>query len=124
MIDQYVQYFSKTHNLILAVVLAIEAFRYYLYGKQFIVRCDHKPLVSLFKQNKLSSRLLRWKLALSEADFVIQYIPGKTNVVADFLSRIKINNENPQHESLHEFYDSQLKTVEELVRETNDSIIL
>lgn len=68
--------------------MAIEQFAHYIWGKTFVVHTDHEALTYLFSQNKVGSRLLRWKLMLSEYDFEILYRKGKNNVVSDCLSRI------------------------------------
>lgn len=103
--DRPIEYFSKslnaaqinyatTHKELLAIVLAIERFRHYIWGRHFVVYTDHEALTYLFNQNKPGSRLLRWKLLLSEFDFDIIHRPGKSNVVSDCLSRIQLPNEN------------------------------
>lgn len=97
--DRPIEYFSKslnhaqinyatTHKELLAIVLAIERFQHYIWGKHFVVYTDHEALTYLFNQSKPGSRLLRWKLLLSEYDFDIIHRPGKNNVVSDCLSRI------------------------------------
>lgn len=43
----------------------------------------------MFSQNKVGSRLLRWKLLLAEYDFDIIHRKGSQNVVSDCLSRIE-----------------------------------
>jgi len=53
---------------------------------------DHKPLVTLCGENKpipqmASSRIKRWSLLLAAYDYTIQYLPGKDNHCADYLSR-------------------------------------
>lgn len=71
--DRPIQYFSKTfkaeqlnyaavHKELLAIVMSIEHFKYYPFGRQFIVRTDSRPLTSIFRQTKLNSRFLRYKL--------------------------------------------------------------
>lgn len=133
--DRPIQYFSKTlgpaqinyatiHKELLSIIMAIEQFRHYLYGRPFVVITDHKPLTSLFKQSKLSSRLLRWKLILSEYDFKIMHLPGKQNHVADCLSRIRIPNDGENSENQIEMYDIQPKSIEELVTETDSAMVL
>lgn len=103
--DRPIEYFSKslnaaqinyatTHKELLAIVLAIERFRHYIWGKHFVVYTDHEALTYLFNQNKPGSRLIRWKLLLSEFDFDIIHRPGKSNVVSDCLSRIQQPNDN------------------------------
>lgn len=82
------QNYSTTHKELLAIVMAIEQFAHYIWGKSFVVHTDHEALTYLFSQNKVGSRLLRWKLMLSEYDFEILYRKGKNNVVSDCLSRI------------------------------------
>lgn len=73
---------------LIAIHWAIEYFRPYLYGRRFKVRTDHRPLVYLFGMKKPTSRLTRIRLDLEEFDFDIEFVPGKTNVGADALSRI------------------------------------
>lgn len=76
---------------LLAIVWGIKHFRPYLYGRKFIICTDHKPLLYLFGMTNPSSRLTKFRLILEEYDFEVQYIKGKSNIVADALSRIKIN---------------------------------
>lgn len=76
---------------LLAIYFAIKQFRPYVYGTHFTVKSDHRPLVYLFNMKDPSSKLSRIRLELSEYNFTIQYIKGKTNVGADALSRITID---------------------------------
>ena len=71
----------------LAIIWAIETFRYYLFGNSFSVETDHNPLVWLNQVKTKSQRLLRWSLALQPYDFAIRYRKGSSNN-ADALSRI------------------------------------
>ncbi|XP_058217364.1 uncharacterized protein LOC131328436 [Rhododendron vialii] len=61
--------------------------RYYLWGEQFKVFTDHKSLKYLFTQKELNLRQCRWMEYLEDYKFTLQYHPGKTNVVANALSR-------------------------------------
>jgi hypothetical protein len=45
---------------LLAVVMAIKAFDYYLFGCHFFLETDHKALIYVFTQPHLSPRQLRW----------------------------------------------------------------
>lgn len=77
---------------LLAVHFAITSLRPYIYGRKFTVRTDHKPLIYLYSLKNPSSKLTRIRLDLEEYDFSIEHIPGKTNVVADALSRISLED--------------------------------
>lgn len=76
---------------LLAIFYAIMHFKPYIYGTNFLVRTDHKPLIYLFTLKNPSQRLLRIRLELEEYTFDIEYIKGKTNVVADALSRMSLD---------------------------------
>ena len=70
-----------------AIVLALKVWRHYLYGEQFEVFSDHKSLKYIFIQRDLNTRQRKWMEYLEDYDFTLHYHPGKTNVVADALSR-------------------------------------
>lgn len=76
---------------LLAIFYAIMHFKPYLYGTNFLVKTDHKPLVYLFSLKNPSQRLLRIRLELEEYKFDIEYIKGSQNVVADALSRMSFD---------------------------------
>lgn len=56
---------------------------------KFIVQSDHKSLIPIIndKESKLSARWNRRLMFISEFDCTTEYIPGKDNKTADFLSR-------------------------------------
>lgn len=71
----------------LALVHALKIWRHYLMGRPFKVKTDNWALKYLKTQSTLSSRQARWLYLLEEFDFELEHIPGRTNVVADALSR-------------------------------------
>ena len=71
-----------------AIHWAINYFKAYLYGRKFIVKTDHRPLVFLFGMKDPTSKLTKMRLDFGEYDFSIEYVEGRANVGADALSRI------------------------------------
>lgn len=86
--------YSTIEKELLAIVWATAQFRHYLYGRKFVIKTDHRPLVWLQNLREPNSKLQRWKIKLEEYNFNIEYIQGKENKVADALSRIKLNEIN------------------------------
>ena len=77
-----------THDLeLVAVVFALKLWRHYLYGESFEVFSVHKSLKYIFYQKDINARQRRLMETLEDFDFMLQYHPGKANVVADALSR-------------------------------------
>lgn len=72
---------------LLAIVLSLEEWRHYLVGRKFKLITDHQSLIHLKKQQHLSSKQSRWVERLSDFDYEAEYLPGRSNVVADALSR-------------------------------------
>ena len=72
---------------LLAIVRGLQAFRHIIDGAKVTVITDHSALTHFFTQPHLTSRQLRWSLFLSQFNVNLKYEPGKTNVVADALSR-------------------------------------
>uniref|UniRef100_A0AAV2JWZ2 Gypsy retrotransposon integrase-like protein 1 n=1 Tax=Knipowitschia caucasica TaxID=637954 RepID=A0AAV2JWZ2_KNICA len=81
--------YSTFDRELLAVWLAIRHFRFVLEGREFTVFVDHKPLT--FSMSKVaepwSARQQRQLAFISEYTTDIRHIAGKSNVVADCLSR-------------------------------------
>lgn len=91
--------FSATEKEMLAIYWALKVFRNYIYGQKFVVITDHQPLTFSLSSKNTNAKLKRWKSYLEEHDYQIIYKPGRTNVVADALSRIQINSLTPTQHS-------------------------
>ncbi|GKB44729.1 putative reverse transcriptase domain-containing protein [Tanacetum coccineum] len=79
-----------SHDLELrAVVFALKIWRHYLYGTKCTVFTDHKSLQHILDKKELNMRQRRWLELLADYDCEIRYHPGKANVMADALIRIK-----------------------------------
>lgn len=103
--------YSTTEKEFLAMYWAVKHFEHYLWGRKFKLVTDHQPLTySLSNTNK---RIFRGKLELEGYDYELIYKPGKNNVVADALSRIKVEdvNVNCQNENSEDEGESDLATV-------------
>ncbi len=76
-----------THLEALAIVWPLKHFKDIIMGYKITIETDHIALTDLFKGRNLSGRLARWYLTIQAYNPEIKYIKGKTNVVADALSR-------------------------------------
>jgi len=72
----------------LAIVWGVAKFYRYLYGRQFVLQTDHRPLVFLDRAKLCNARVMRWALSLQPFKFHTESIKGSDNVGADYLSRI------------------------------------
>lgn len=79
--------YSTVEKECLAMKWALDSLKYYLLGREFIVETDHKALQWPERMKDTNSRITRWYLAMQPFRFVVQYVPGKANATADFLSR-------------------------------------
>ena len=81
-----------THDLELAaVVFTLKIWRHYLYGEKCRIFTDHKSLKYLLTQKDLNLWQRRWLEFFKDYYCIIDYHPGKANVVADALSRKMIS---------------------------------
>ena len=79
----------------LAIVEAVSAFDNLLAGHRFTIVTNHESLTHMKKQKRLGSRQQRWVDFLSRYDFNIIYRRGKTNYLADALSRLHEGEPSP-----------------------------
>ena len=71
----------------LAIVWALKFFHVYLYGQEFAIETDHKPLSWLDRMKSTNARLTRWSLQIQPYRFEMRYRKGTDNGNADGLSR-------------------------------------
>ncbi|CAG2187385.1 unnamed protein product [Mytilus edulis] len=91
---------TTTEKECLAIICGVQAYHPYLSSARFTVQTDHKALCWLNNVKNPSARIGRWALALQPYKFDVIYKEGKTNSVADALSRREYNNTNEKDSSL------------------------
>ena len=105
-IEEPIAYASRTLNAVerkysqldkeaMAIVFGVKRFHQYLYGRQFAIVSDRKPLQYLLSESRgapvmASARLQRWALILGAYQYTISYRPGEKMANADGLSRLPL----------------------------------
>jgi hypothetical protein len=112
------------HDLELAaVVFALRVWRHYLYGSRVQIFTDHKSLRYLMTQKELNMRQRRWVELIKDYDCVIDYHPGRANVVADALSR-KVKTVDAQWEDWDEKELLELRKIDAQVEAGPDESLV
>lgn len=78
---------SNYDREIYAIVRGLDHWSHYLRLKSFILHSDHEALKYIYGQQKLSHRHAKWVEFLQSLTFSSRYREGKSNVLADALSR-------------------------------------
>ena len=74
---------------LLAIIYAVKAFRHLLLNvpQKFLIRSDHNNLKYFKSPQKITARQARWQEFLQDYNFELIHFPGKSNTIADLLSR-------------------------------------
>lgn len=97
--------YSQIEKEFLSILFACKKFKFYTYGRTVKVVNDHKPLTSIIKKeiHKIpSSKLQNIRIKLLNFDIQLEYAPGKTIHIADYLSRYSMKNEEEEETTLNE----------------------
>ena len=81
--------YSTMEKELAAIRWAVKTFRPFLFGVEFTVHTDHRPLLYLYNMKIVNARLARTLQELAEYNFTIVFTPGRENVAADALSRME-----------------------------------
>jgi len=106
---------------LLAIVLSLEEWRHYLVGRKFKLVTDHQSLIHLKKQQGLTSKQSRWVERLSDFDYEAEYLPGRSNVVADALSRRVDYDMRQELNAVHVSSTNLNSSVLELIKKAQSS---
>ena len=75
--------YCTTRRELLAVVLFVKYFKYYLWGRHFTIRTDHASLRWLLNFHEPENMLARWLAVLYTYDFQIEHRAGKLHANCD-----------------------------------------
>ena len=85
----------------MALIFAVKKFHIYLYGREFTLITNHKPLTMTLGPNKgipplAAARLQRWAILLSAYKYQIEFRSTTAHGNADYLSRLPLTNQYPE----------------------------
>ena len=100
--------YSNIEHEILCVVTGVELFHQYLFGRQFTLYTDHKPIENLVLKPLVntSPRVQRLMLHLSQYNMNVQYKAGKYLLLSDCLSRLSNPTTQEEDDSLYLHFTS------------------
>ena len=82
------------------MVFGVKRFHQYLYGHQFVIISDHKPLMHILSTSKAipttSAQIQRWAITLSAYTYTINYKCGEEHANADAMSRLPLPDPLPE----------------------------
>ena len=86
------QNYSQIEKEALSIVFGIKKFHLCLYGRNFTLLTDHKPLTTIFGRvpAMAAARLQQWALLLSVYSYTIRFRPTEAHCNADALSRLPL----------------------------------
>jgi len=115
--------YATNEKEMLAIVWALDNLRSYLYGAGSIkIYTDHQPLTFALGNRNYNAKLKRWKARIEEYNCELIYKPGKSNVVADALSRITSNVNHISSDSATVSATESMATVHSALQDASDLI--
>ena len=83
--------YTTTDKQLFAIYDSLKHSRGELQGHEFVIRTDHKPLLTFMSHILESQMKRRWQNTMSEFNFTVEHIKGSDNVLADVLRKTTYN---------------------------------
>ena len=88
--------YSQLDKEALAIIFGVKHCHQYLYGREFVILSDHKPLKHILNASKstpamASARIQRWAILLGGYHYRIEYKSGQQNANADAFSWLPLS---------------------------------
>ncbi|KAF4530213.1 hypothetical protein B566_EDAN018331 [Ephemera danica] len=98
----------------LAIIHAVQKFHKFVYGKEFTLVSDNKPIVYIFAENKqipvtAHQRIQRWALMLSAYKYQLKHRKGVELLLPDYLSRTPLPDTDEGTDKHCSFIHSKLR---------------
>ena len=71
-----------------AIYMSVKKLSFYLTDAEVLLKSDHLPLKKFLQKNTLNNKVNNWAMELEAFNIKFQHVSGKTNVLADTLSRL------------------------------------
>lgn len=86
----------------LAVLFALEKFRFYLEHREFDLETDNQALSWVLARPRKTGRIARWAVRISAFQFRVKHIRGTENSLADILSRMFTEEQSAEEQAAQE----------------------
>ena len=70
-----------------AIYMSVKKLSFYLTDAEVLLKSDHLPLNKFLQKNTLNNKVNNWAMELEAFNIKFQHVSGKTNILADTLSR-------------------------------------
>ena len=94
-----VKHWSPTTKELYALISSLNEFYPYIFGRHVTVYTDHQPLVNELRIREPNKQMARWFELIAGLQFRVEYVPGRNNVLADYLSRVQWESDKEAQES-------------------------
>lgn len=108
--------YSQIEKEGLAIIFGLTKFHRYIFGQQFELRTDHKPLLNIFGSRKgiplhVAKRLQRWALTIMAYQPMFKFIKTEDFGYVDILSRLMQRFPSPEEECVIACVEAEIAAI-------------